>query len=65
MTYDERLITARAMKAYGGGFVQALGEAFLRADSRNVEIIERGFPEYMREYGPGSFFFEAKAKEEA
>jgi hypothetical protein len=65
MTYNEKLITIRAMKAYGGSFVVALAEAFLRADEHNEQRIESAFPDYMLKYGPGSDMFSATEKEEA
>lgn len=59
MTHDERLITCRAMKQYGGSFVKALSEAWLLADAKNMERIEGAFPDYMAKYGPGSALHQA------
>ena len=53
MTHDEKLITIRAMDAYGGSFVKALAQAWLLADEDNCRRIEAAFPEYMQKYGPG------------
>ena len=39
-----------AMRTYGGGFVKALAECFLRADPQNLARLERAFPEYVEEY---------------
>jgi hypothetical protein len=56
MTYDDKLATIRNMKAYGGGFVKALAEAFLLSDENNQKRIEDAFPEYMDKYGPKGVF---------
>jgi len=42
-TRDERIKTYEAMKNYGGGFLSALAEAYIRADEKNQEKIERGW----------------------
>ena len=42
MSHNERLIVCRAMKTYGGSFVQALGEALLHADEENRVLIWTG-----------------------
>ena len=65
MTHDEKLITIRAMKAYGGSFVKALAETYLLADLFNSKRIEGAFPEYVQKYGPGSAMFDAMSKVEA
>ena len=39
-----------AMQQYGGGFVQALALAALRADDANLARIKAGWPEYWRKY---------------
>jgi len=51
---DEDLITARAMKRHGGSFVKALADCVLHADPSNKEKLKKAFPEYFRDYGPGS-----------
>lgn len=50
MTQDEKLDTINAMVLYGGSFVRALSQAWLRADARNAAKIEMAFPEYIKEY---------------
>ena len=65
MTHDQKLITVRAMKQYGGSFVQALAAALLLADVTNVQRLEGAFPEYMMKYGPGSDMYAAMEKVEA
>lgn len=41
---------AGAMRKYGGGFVKALAEAIVRADSENLEKLRGAFPEYFEKY---------------
>lgn len=53
MTHDEKLITIRAMKMYGGSFVKVLAELWLLADEENAARIEKAWPEYVSKYGPG------------
>ncbi len=45
---DQQVISA--MKKYGGGFVSALGNAFMFADSENTKILKIAFPEYWIHY---------------
>ena len=47
---NERWLVATAMIQFGGGFVNHLGEALLRADSNNTERIHKAFPEYWQKY---------------
>ena len=42
--------TIRFMKANGGSFVRALGEAATRADNANIARIKAAFPEYWARY---------------
>ena len=65
MTYNQKLITARTMRAHGGSFVRALAEALIMADVTNVQRLEGAFPEYMMKYGPGSDMYAAMEKVEA
>lgn len=65
MTHDEKLITIRAMKRYGGSFVRALAEAWLLADEDNDRRIEAAWPNYVGKYGPGGSMFSETKKEEA
>lgn len=46
----EKWLVAKAMTRYGGGFVNALGLALLRADTRNTARIKHGFPDYWKQY---------------
>lgn len=48
--YHERRRVARNMKAWGGGFVKALGAALSEADDNNCRRIKEAFPEYWRKY---------------
>jgi hypothetical protein len=57
MNDTEKFHTIQAMRNYGGSFVQALAMAWERADSDNSLRIQKAFPEYMAEYGPGSAFY--------
>lgn len=65
MTHDEKLITVRAMKKWGGSFVKSLAGTWLLADDDNDHRIQAAFPEYMASYGPGSAKFNATEQEEA
>lgn len=48
---EERYIEAsNNMVKYGGSFVKALGQACLKADIRNREILKESFPDYFKEY---------------
>lgn len=40
----------RAMRVYGGDFVQALAEAYNRADEENSRRIRETWPEYWQQY---------------
>jgi len=40
-TRDDRIKTYEAMKKYGGGFLAALAEAYIRADDDNTAKIEK------------------------
>lgn len=42
---------ANAMREYGGGFVKALAEAIVRADSENLEKLKGAFPDLFEKYG--------------
>lgn len=48
--FDKEMATAQAMLRRGGGFVQALGNALMRADDINRAKIRSAFPEYYDEY---------------
>jgi hypothetical protein len=39
------------MKLFGGSFVKALAECWLRADRGNKTKLEEAFPDYFLEYG--------------
>jgi hypothetical protein len=51
---------ALAMVTYGGSFVAALGQAWMRADEHNGQKIKAAFPEYWDEYRE---FVQFKAKQ--
>lgn len=42
---------AHNMTAYGGSFVQKLGEAWFLADSTNKELLQQVFSNYFEQYG--------------
>lgn len=48
--FDEGKHVARMMIKHGGGFVQHLGEALMRADANNAERIKKAFPDYWQTY---------------
>jgi hypothetical protein len=50
--------TADAMRRHGGGFVSGLASALSRADGNNARRIYETWPEIIRDFGPGSHFFE-------
>jgi hypothetical protein len=50
MTRDELMPVLDAMRLHGGGFVQALAIAMLRADSENLRILTEAFSDKIQEY---------------
>lgn len=42
--------TIKAMRVYGGSFVQAIGRAAELADGTNLARLELAFPEYWEKY---------------
>jgi hypothetical protein len=55
---DERYYLSKAMARYGGRFVSSLAAAFCVADGHNQDRILVAFPDYVRDYGPGSKFYD-------
>lgn len=55
--WNNVLFTSLAMEQFGGSFVQALGLALRRADSENQLRILDAFPDYIKQYGPGSSYY--------
>lgn len=49
---DYRLDMVKNMKTFGGSFVQALAECFVRADGNNLVKLTRSFSNYVDEYLP-------------
>jgi len=47
---DRNTAIGAAMLAYGGGFIRALGNALLYADSVNTRKIKEAFPREWNEY---------------
>ena len=47
---DSEIEVVEAMGKWGGGFVQALAEAFRRADLHNFRALRVAFPEYWTKY---------------
>lgn len=39
-----------AMRKHGGGFIQSLADAWMRADARNFALLKCTFPEYWNQY---------------
>jgi len=50
MIQEKDYYTVKAMRIYGGSFVQALAMAFEYADSVNAQKIKDTWPEYWNEY---------------
>lgn len=50
MNHDDKLKMVEAMKLYGGGFVKALAECFIRADANNLDKLCTAFPEIIEQY---------------
>ena len=49
MTEQETKVVEKMLR-FGGSFVKALGECFLRADPINFAKLQNTFPEYWDEY---------------
>jgi len=47
---DEQFKVVENMLKYGGSFVKALAECFLRADPVNFAKLTIAFPEYWKQY---------------
>lgn len=47
---DHDYEVVEAMRQYGGSFVKALAECFLRADTDNFWKLKIAFPEYWKQY---------------
>ena len=58
---DQKLMMVEAMRIYGGGFVKAIAEAFVRADYENFSRLCTAFPEYVEQYAKMSL--EIKSRE--
>lgn len=50
LTEEQYIEASNNMVRFGGGFVKALGQACLKADSNNRAILKRSFPEYFKKY---------------
>ncbi len=50
ITRDEMLEMVVAMRRYGGGFVRALAECFILADTDNLRRLYAAFPQYVIQY---------------
>jgi len=51
MLSSKELLVYDRMKLFGGSFVKALAECWLRADRGNKTKLEEAFPDYFLEYG--------------
>ena len=49
---DRLLATLKCMETYGGGFCQALAEAWYRADAGNGRKLAEAFPNLLADYAP-------------
>lgn len=47
---EEMSIVIENMQKYGGGFVKALAECYIRADIENYHRLREAFPEYWETY---------------
>ena len=65
MIEDEKAYTILAMERFGGSFVKALANALRCADMNNTAKIYYTWPDYVKEFGPGSAFYEAARKVES
>lgn len=52
--------TLKTMEQLGGGFVQNLAIAWMRADSYNRDRLQRAFPDMVERYGPRSSLYTHK-----
>ncbi len=50
LEHDEKLKMVKAMRVFGGGFVKALSECFIRADGNNLLRLCDAFPDYVEQY---------------
>lgn len=50
LNMNSKYWTSKAMRTYGGSFVQALGVCLLSADDENTKRLETAFPEYFEKY---------------
>lgn len=50
MNHNEKLKMVEAMKVYGGSFVEALAECFIRADENNLKKLCDAFPDEVKKY---------------
>ena len=48
--HNEKLIVAKAMKSYGGNFMQSLSACILAADHINLQKLKNTFPKYWNQY---------------
>lgn len=59
MTREQFELTMKAMRAYGGGFVNHLVDLYEVADAFNTERLNIAFADILRHYGPDSEFYKA------
>ena len=50
MNHNEKLQMVRAMRRYGGSFVLALSDCFIKADAANLDRLIKAFPEIVAHY---------------
>ena len=59
MSSEERRQMLVTMRQYGGSFVCALADAWVKADAAHADVLGRAFPALVTRYGPGSAMFSA------
>jgi len=62
-TRDEIYVTCCTMQRFGGSFLNALVEAFFKADTLNSLRIMSTWSQEFRTYGPRSTFYERYLRE--
>ncbi len=54
---DQELKHIECMEKYGGSFVKALANAFLRAGSSNFHRLKDAFPDYWSDYSSDNWLY--------
>jgi len=56
----KKLKLCETARIYGGSFARALSECIILADEKNLEKLEKVFPEFFEKYGKDGFFQKRK-----